>query len=62
MWIWRRMTNTIVSLALRGPVLTSAWIIVRHKETPFISVPIDAELNPRFDMVSDNPHGMILWS
>lgn len=29
-----------------------AWIIVRHNETPFISAPIDAEMNPRFDMVS----------
>jgi hypothetical protein len=30
----------------------AAWIIIRHKGTPFISVPIDEDLNPRFDMVS----------
>lgn len=29
-----------------------AWIIVRQKDTPFISVPIDEELNPRFDMAN----------
>ncbi|WWC71515.1 uncharacterized protein I206_105473 [Kwoniella pini CBS 10737] len=28
------------------------WIIVRHNSTPFISAPIDAEMNPRFDMVN----------
>ncbi|OCF37982.1 cytoplasmic protein [Kwoniella heveanensis CBS 569] len=28
------------------------WIIVRHNSTPFISVPIDAEMNPRFDMAN----------
>ncbi|WWD19113.1 hypothetical protein CI109_103571 [Kwoniella shandongensis] len=26
------------------------WIIVRHNSVPFISAPIDAEMNPRFDM------------
>jgi hypothetical protein len=30
----------------------TAWIIIRHKLTPFISVPIDEELNPRFDMAN----------
>ncbi|WWD02638.1 hypothetical protein V865_000678 [Kwoniella europaea PYCC6329] len=28
------------------------WIIVRHNSTPFISAPIDAEMNPRFDMAN----------
>ncbi|WVR00053.1 hypothetical protein IAU59_007195 [Kwoniella sp. CBS 9459] len=31
------------------------WIIVRHKSTPFISAPIDAEMNPRFDMTEGLP-------
>jgi hypothetical protein len=30
----------------------SAWVIVRQKQTPFISIPIDDDMNPRFDMVS----------
>nr|XP_031859921.1 uncharacterized protein CI109_004528 [Kwoniella shandongensis]KAA5526993.1 hypothetical protein CI109_004528 [Kwoniella shandongensis] len=28
------------------------WIIVRHNSVPFISAPIDAEMNPRFDMAN----------
>ncbi|WRT68459.1 uncharacterized protein IL334_005435 [Kwoniella shivajii] len=31
------------------------WIIVRHNSTPFISAPIDAEMNPRFDMTEGLP-------
>ena len=30
----------------------SAWMIVRQKDTPFISIPIDDDMNARFDMVS----------
>ena len=33
-------------------VLTPAWIIVRHNNTPFISIPIDDEMNARFDMAN----------
>jgi hypothetical protein len=33
------------------PRLRLAWIIVRNSNMPFISVPINSELNPRFDMV-----------
>lgn len=32
--------------------LSLAWIIVRQGTTPFISAPVDAELNAHFDMVS----------
>ncbi|ORY35530.1 cytoplasm protein [Naematelia encephala] len=37
-----------VDIALNGEYDT--WIIVRHDKTPFISLPVDAEMNPRFDM------------
>jgi hypothetical protein len=33
------------------PELTVAWVIVRNQSTPFISIPIDDEMNARFDMV-----------
>lgn len=31
--------------------LIAAWVIVRNQSTPFISIPIDDEMNARFDMV-----------
>lgn len=31
--------------------LMTAWVIVRNQSTPFISIPIDDEMNARFDMV-----------
>nr|ODO02222.1 cytoplasmic protein [Cryptococcus depauperatus CBS 7855] len=41
-------SNVHADLAENGPFET--WIIVRQGSTPFISVPIDADLNARFDM------------
>jgi hypothetical protein len=32
--------------------LTTAWLIVRKNKTPFISLPIDSEMNPRFDIAN----------
>lgn len=32
--------------------LTAAWLIVRKDNIPFISLPIDSEMNPRFDMAN----------
>lgn len=32
--------------------LTPAWLIVRKDNVPFISLPIDSEMNPRFDMAN----------
>lgn len=37
-----------VDIAANGDY--DAWIIVRQQSTPFMSMPIDAEMNPRFDM------------
>lgn len=34
--------------------LIVVWIIVRQTSTPFMSMPIDAEMNPRFDMVGSS--------
>lgn len=39
-----------VDLASNGQF--DVWIIVRKGNTPFISIPIDSEMNPRFDMAN----------
>ena len=51
MWMSLSMEITIVG-RWSDAVLMAAWIIVRQQSTPFMSMPIDAEMNPRFDMVS----------
>ncbi|KAL7422730.1 Vacuolar import and degradation protein 27 [Cryptotrichosporon argae] len=40
-----------VDLASNGDF--DVWLIVRHKGVPFISLPIDSEMNPRFDMANN---------
>lgn len=29
------------------------WLVVRHNTTPFISIPVDADMIPRFDPVRE---------
>ena len=44
-----RVSRTLVEARRK---LIVAWIIVRNNATPFISIPIDDDMNARFDMVS----------
>lgn len=39
-----------VQVDLAANAQYDTWVIVRQKQTPFISIPIDDDMNPRFDM------------
>ncbi|ORX38466.1 cytoplasm protein, partial [Kockovaella imperatae] len=40
--------EVVIEIALNGPFET--WVVVRNNSTPFITLPIDDDMNARFDM------------
>ena len=47
------MTVNVSDNLLRSAADQVVWLVVRHNTTPFISIPVDAEMIPRFDPVRE---------